>query len=58
MGEFKIGDVVELISRIGVRMTVAKVNDDSIECVWFDNDIHLNRAWFYDDVLRMVKVDR
>jgi uncharacterized protein YodC (DUF2158 family) len=50
--EFKIGDVVQLKSG-GYKMTVEKIFNSNVECVWF-GDGELNRGKFFKAILSKV----
>ena len=49
MKEFKIGDVVQLISG-GPKMTVNKLTSEGIETLWFVGDDLLNRLFSKDSL--------
>lgn len=50
MAEFIVGDVVKLKSA-GPDMTIAKINDSSLECTWFDQKGELKSENFIAEIL-------
>lgn len=53
MTKYQIGDVVRLKSK-GPDMTVERVDDDSIHCIWAEG-IEIGRGTFSEEVLELVK---
>ncbi len=51
--QFEIGDTVQR-RRGGSVMTVERVQNDEVDCVWFDDDDQLRRFCFRPKALRMV----
>ena len=45
--DFQIGDVVEMKSG-GPQMTVKKIGDDGVECVWFDEKKRVQQSDVFD----------
>ncbi len=55
MSDWEIGDVVVLLNREGPKMTIGKVYADSVECLWFDAEDHLQRALLDGAAIRKVR---
>ncbi len=41
--EWEVGDVVVLKMKRGPQMTIARVNEITVVCVWFDQHDHLRQ---------------
>ena len=59
MTEFKIGDVVKLKSSNYLGMTVSAINQgfakNEVQCVWFDEDEHIQSWTFRKETLEKVE---
>lgn len=53
MTKFKVGDVVYLKSDLNQKMTVRKVDDDGITCVWFGADKGMFAHHFFPETLML-----
>jgi uncharacterized protein YodC (DUF2158 family) len=53
MTKFKTGDVVYLKSDLNQKMTVRKVDDDGITCVWFGADKGMFAHHFFPETLML-----
>lgn len=57
MGNFNVGDVVRLTSwnvDEGITMTVERVENSLVTCIWFDKNGNLNRGSFKEQTLFFV----